>query len=128
MRPQDYETGQPRNCSWPTMRAKRAILKSCKDDMIIAQGKRRAALGHGRKMIPSFFPSGFACRGRSKPEGKKEVGWLGTLPRRWPGLLYCCAFGAPTVRRIGGLEEITSRRRNTGKLKQRAKLGVKYIP
>ena len=44
------------------------------------------------------------------------------------GLLSCCPYGAPKVRRIGGLEEITSRRRNTGKLKQRAKLGVKYIP
>ena len=63
------------------MRAERAKPKSCKDDEIIAQGKRSAALGYGRKMIPSFFPSGFARQRRAKPEGKKEVGWGGSLPR-----------------------------------------------
>jgi len=63
------------------MRAERAKPKSCKDDEIIAQDKRSAALGYGRKMIPTFFPSGFAHQGRAKPDGKKEVGWLGTLPR-----------------------------------------------
>jgi hypothetical protein len=63
------------------MRAERAKPKSCKDDEIIAQGKRSAALGCRRKMIPSFFPSGFARPWRAKPEGKKEVGWLGSLPR-----------------------------------------------
>ena len=63
------------------MRAKRAKLKSYKDDEIIAQGKRSAALGYGRKMIPSFFPSGFARQRRAKPEGKKEVGLDGPLPR-----------------------------------------------
>jgi len=30
-------------CRWAAMRAERAKLKSCKDDEIIAQGKRRAA-------------------------------------------------------------------------------------
>jgi len=44
---------------------------------------------------------------------KRLVGWAlypGRRPRR-PcfGLLSCCPFGAPD-RRIGGLEEITSRR------------------
>jgi hypothetical protein len=34
------------------MRAERAKPKSCKDDEIIAQGKRSAALGYRRKMIP----------------------------------------------------------------------------
>ena len=63
------------------MRAERAKLKSCKDEEMIAQGKRSAALGYGRKMIPSFFPSGFACQRRAKPEGKKEIGWGGSLPR-----------------------------------------------
>ena len=33
----------------PNMRMERAKLKSCKDDVIIAQGKRSAALGCGRK-------------------------------------------------------------------------------
>jgi len=65
----------------PIMRAERAKLKSCKDDEIIAQGKRSAALGYGRKVISSFFPSGFARLWRAKPEGKKEVGWVGSLPR-----------------------------------------------
>jgi hypothetical protein len=61
------------------MRAERAKLKSCKDDEIIAQGKRSAALGYGRKMIPSFFPSGLAHQRRAKPED--EAGWGGSLPR-----------------------------------------------
>jgi hypothetical protein len=64
-----------------SMRAERAKPKSCKDDEIIAQGKRSAALGYRRRMIPSFFPSGFARPWRAKPEGKKEVGWGGSLPR-----------------------------------------------
>jgi hypothetical protein len=77
------------------MRAERAKLKSRRDDLIIAQGKRSAALGDGRKMISSFFPSGLARRRRAKPEGKKEAGWGGSLPnagtaflfyqRPWPG-------------------------------------------
>jgi hypothetical protein len=49
--------------------------------MIIAQGKRSAALGYGGKMISSFFPSGLARWRRAKPEGKKEIGWGGPLPR-----------------------------------------------
>jgi hypothetical protein len=65
----------------PIMRAERAKPKSCKDDEMIAQGKRSAALGHGRKMIPSFFPSGVARLGRATSEGKKEVGWGASLPR-----------------------------------------------
>jgi len=32
-------------------------------------------------MISSFFPSGLARRRRAKPEGKKEAGWDGALPR-----------------------------------------------
>jgi len=65
----------------PSMRAERAKLKSCKDDDIIAQGKRSAALGCVPEMISSFFPSGLARLWRAKPEGKKEVGWGGVLPR-----------------------------------------------
>ena len=63
------------------MRAERAKPKSCKDDEIIAQGKRSAALGCGPKTFPSFFPSGLARWRRAKPEGKKEVGWGDSLPR-----------------------------------------------
>ncbi len=63
------------------MRAERAKPKSCKDDEIIAQGKRSAALGYGRKMIPPFSPSGLARPWRARPEGEKEVGWGGSLPR-----------------------------------------------
>jgi hypothetical protein len=59
------------------MRAERAKPKACKDDEIIAQGKRSAALGYRRKMIPSFFPSGFARTWRTQPEGKKELGRVG---------------------------------------------------
>jgi hypothetical protein len=63
------------------MRAERAKRKSCKDDEIIAQGKRSAALGYGGEMIHSFFPSGLARQGRARPEGKEEDGWNGSLPR-----------------------------------------------
>ena len=65
----------------PVMRAERAKLKSQRDDMIIAPGKQSAARGYGRKMISSFFPSGLARLRRAKPEGKKEAGWEGSLPR-----------------------------------------------
>ena len=65
----------------PVMRAELAKLKSQRDDMIIAPGKQSAARGYGRKMISSFFPSGLARRRRAKPEGKKEAGWEGSLPR-----------------------------------------------
>ena len=43
----------------PKMRAERVQLKSCKDDEIIARGKRgtSAALGKRHKMIPSLFLS-----------------------------------------------------------------------
>jgi hypothetical protein len=75
-----YGRGSASGRRWPT-RAERAKLKSCKDDGMIAQGKRSAALGCGRKMIASFFPSGLARQQRAKPEGKKEVGWGGSLPR-----------------------------------------------
>jgi phosphotransferase system glucose/maltose/N-acetylglucosamine-specific IIC component len=37
------------------MRAERAKAKSCKDDGIIAQGKRSAALGYGCKRMGGWF-------------------------------------------------------------------------
>jgi hypothetical protein len=37
------------------MRAQRAKLKSQRDDMMVAQGKRSATLGCRRKIISSFF-------------------------------------------------------------------------
>ena len=85
------------------MRAERAKLKSCKDNEIIAQGKRSAALGHGRKMIPSFSPSGIARRGRAKPGGEKEVGWGGSFTRSGglSGLALGYYLAAPSGRRKG---------------------------
>ena len=58
------------------MRAKRANLKSCKDDMILAQGQRgtSAALGSERKMICSPF-SGFAV----PPGGARQTRKKGRL-------------------------------------------------
>ena len=73
------ETSGQTCCS--PMRAERAKPKSCKDDEIIAQGKRSAALGYGGNMVISFFPSGLAPLGRAKPEGKKETGRGGVIPR-----------------------------------------------
>jgi hypothetical protein len=64
----------------PIMRAKRARPKSCKDDEIIAQGKRSAALGCGHQMISLFFLP--VRRASSAPNRKeKEMGWDGVLPR-----------------------------------------------
>ena len=63
------------------MRAERAKPNSCKDDEILAQGKRSAALGYRRRKISSFLPSGLARQGRASPEGRKEVGLGGFLPR-----------------------------------------------
>ena len=45
------------------------------------QARKRAALGYRPIMISSFFPSGLARPRRAKPEGKKEAGWGGVLPR-----------------------------------------------
>ena len=63
------------------MRAERAKLKSCKDDETIAQGKRSAALGYGRKMIPSFSLTVLRASGAQNRKGKR--GWVGggSLPR-----------------------------------------------
>ena len=69
------------NKSSPAMRAQRAKLKSRRDDMIIAPGKRSAARGCGPRMISSFFTSGLARPRRAKPEEKKEVGWGVSLLR-----------------------------------------------
>ena len=51
--------------------------------IIPARGKRgtSAAPGQGSKMISSFFPSGSARLRRAEPEGKKEIGRGGVLPR-----------------------------------------------
>ena len=91
-------------CTNPPIRVDRAKLKSCRDDMILAQGKRSAALGYGRKMIPTFFPSGFARPGRAKPEGKKVVGSLGSLPRAAASAVLLGYYhAAPSGRRTGEL-------------------------
>ena len=62
----------------PTMRAGRVRLKSRRDDLIIAQGKRgtSAALGYGRKTTSSPF-SWFAAPGRPARQTRKK-GRLGT--------------------------------------------------
>ena len=67
-------------CS-PEMGAERAKLKSRRDDVRIAPGKRSAARGYSHKRISSFFPSGLAPPRCAKPEGKKEIGLGGFLPR-----------------------------------------------
>ena len=85
----------------PTMRAERAKLKSHRDDKIVAQGKRSAALGYGGKMISSFFPSGLGRRRRAKPEGKKEVVWGGLLPRASASAAWPWAIIMPPLRGSG---------------------------
>jgi len=59
----------------PTMRGQRAKLKSRRDDLIIAPGKRSAARGCGHKMIFSFFSSCLARLLRAKQEEKKGTGY-----------------------------------------------------
>src|SRR5258708_6662965 len=65
------------------MRAERAKPKSCKDDLIIAQGKRSAALGSGPKMnISLFFQVWFCGLAARKTKLEKKGGrWGDRLPR-----------------------------------------------
>src|ERR1035438_7945036 len=81
------------------------LLKSCRDAMIIAQGKRgtSAALGYGRNINPSPF-SWFAAPGQpgAANQEKGEAGYRrvafhpGRRPRRpCPGLLSRCPSVAP---------------------------------
>ena len=53
--------------------------------MIVAQGKRSAALGYGPKMNSSFFPSGLP-RMLSGQTGRKKRGRLGRLFTQGGGL------------------------------------------
>src|SRR5580765_3767482 len=85
----------------PTMRAERAKPKSRRDDMIVAQGKRSAALGGGPKIFSSFFPSGLARQRRARPEGKKELGWGGGLPRAAASAALPWAIIRPPLRGSG---------------------------
>ena len=85
---------------WPRMRAERARLKSCKDDAIIAQGKRgmSAALGKRHKMIPSLF-SNLVWRARTRQTRleKREVGlrWRFTQGGGLGGLALGYYLAAP---------------------------------
>ena len=59
------------------MRAERAKLKSCKDDIILAQGKRSAALGCEPNMISSPFSSlAWRAAARQAREEKEILGWV----------------------------------------------------
>ena len=92
------------------IRAKRAKLKSCKDDEIIAQGKRgtNAALGSERKMICSPF-SGLARQPAGVPNLKKgRVGTGWALPRAaayaalpWATILLPLRGAGPEKLRLG---------------------------
>ena len=96
----------PGHESSPVLRAQRAKLKSRRDVMIIAQGKRgtSAALGYTTKEDPSPY-SCLALPAR-QPAGpnrnKGSLVWRGRYPGRrprrpCPGLLSRCPFGAPEV-------------------------------
>jgi hypothetical protein len=82
----------------PTMRAQRAKLKSQRDDMMVAQGKRSATLGCGRKIVSSFFLLVFrAASAENQKEKRDGMGWPFTQggSRMTPlPLLSCCPFGA----------------------------------
>jgi hypothetical protein len=87
------------------MRAERAKLKPRRDDEIIAQGKRSAALGCGLEIISSFFSSGLARRGRAKQEEQKEVGRGGLLPRAGAPAALPWAIILPPLRGSGTANE-----------------------
>jgi hypothetical protein len=59
----------------PTMRAERATLKSRRDDMIIAQGKRSAALGYAAQTTFSFSLPVWRVSGAPNRKGKRD--WVG---------------------------------------------------
>jgi len=87
------------------MRAERAKLKSCRDDMILAQGQRgtSAALGSEREMIPSPF-SGLARWPAGAPNQKKgRVSVGGLLPRAAASAAMLLGYyhAAPLGRRSG---------------------------
>ena len=68
-----------------SLSAPSTLLKSCRDAMIIAQGKRgtSAALGYGRKINPSPFPD-LPRRPTRRGKPGKRGGWVsggGLLPR-----------------------------------------------
>src|SRR5258708_31062241 len=84
------------------MRAQRVKLKSCKDDIIGAQGERSDALGYGPKMISSFFRSGLTRLWHVNPERKKEVGWGGSSPRAAASAALPLGF---EVLHPGGMDE-----------------------
>jgi hypothetical protein len=69
---------------------------------MIAQGKRSAALGYGREMIPSFFPAGYACLARITGREKRAwLGWLFTQGGGLGGLAPGYYLAAPSGRRKG---------------------------
>jgi len=82
---ESYRPGTTQHGCSP-MRAERAKPKSCKDDEIIAQGKRSAALGYGRKMIPWAIIM-LPLRGAGGREncrlGSTNQPSSGTLSPRW---------------------------------------------
>src|ERR1039457_2542700 len=92
-----------------SLSAPSTLLKSCRDAMLIAQGKRgtSAALGYGRKINPSPFSWFSAPAGPARPTREKGgVGngggafYPGRRPRRpCPGLLSRCPSGAPNFDR-----------------------------
>jgi len=59
-----------------TMRAQRAKLKSRRDDQIIAQGKRSAALGYGPKNISLFSLPVWRSGSAPNRKGKKSAGGM----------------------------------------------------
>src|SRR5436190_22296958 len=72
------------------MRAQQAKLKSCKDDMTIAPGKRgtSAARGPEHKII-SLFSLLVGAQQARQPEEKKRCWVWGRLPRPAVALLLC---------------------------------------
>jgi len=83
------------------MRAERAKLKSRRDDRILAQGKRSAALGYEPKMISFLFSfRGLARRRRARPlkEKRKAGGTVFTQECGLGGLALGYFLAAPPGR------------------------------
>ena len=117
-----------------SVRAHGAKLKSRRDDMTIAPGKRSAARGWGHKMICSLF-SNLVCPAsfRGKLDWKTErLGVGGVLPRAaiasrsCPGLPSCRPDGTPEGRTNRASQRRDSGSRRGGRQRPRRGCALRY--
>ena len=79
------------------------------------------------KMISSF-PSGLACLRRAKPEGKKEIGWGGLLPRAAASAALPGAIIMPPLTGLRKGEPAQERRVYAAEWEERPEVAVFFSP